>query len=166
MDYAQRTQIRQWIKETFITLGEPNLYGSLEVEFSNRFTARMGDASLNRLTRKTKVRFSVPLWAHATDTQRHETVVHEVCHIVDMLRGGYKIHGAHGASWQALMLKCGILPERCHSVQRPAELERQMTRYSAKCNCRTYMITSQKRTKILSGRVQFRCSFCMAIITL
>ena len=160
MDQAQKNQIHQWLKEIFDFLGESQLYSALKVEFSSRFNRRLGDARRNSVTGATCVRFSVRWWAIIDDVQRHETVVHEACHIVDMVRGGSKANGPHGSSWKELMRRCGVPAERCaKGVKRPAEMKNKVQRHEAKCSCRTLSITSHRRTKMLNGKT-YRCLRC------
>ncbi len=165
MELEQRKQIRQWIMDTLVTLNKVDLYDRLEVTYENSFTRRMGDAWVSRDKTQLRVRFSIPLWALATEAQRKETVVHEVCHIVDMMDNGHRIYGAHGISWGMLMRKCGLAPNRCHTVERPQELKRNVQRFEAKCSCKTFRITTHRRTKMLKGYT-YRCPSCYTNLVL
>lgn len=166
MDITHRQQIRIWIRETLSILGETALENKISVEYNNDFTRRMGDASRDRLAKTYKVRFSIPLWPLATEAQRRETVIHEICHVVDMARGTFHSSEAHGHAWGQLMIQCGLAPKRCHNVNRPAELRNKVQRFEAKCACMTHQITSHKRTKMLANTMRYRCLKCGTPVSL
>ena len=166
MDIAQRQQIRVWIREALQILGETALENKISVEFNNDFTRRMGDASRDRFTKTYKVRFSVPLWPLASETDRRETVFHEICHVVDMARGTFSSREAHGYNWARLMIQCGLAPKRCHNIERPEELKYNVKHFEAKCACMTHKITSHKRTKMLNGTMRYRCMKCGTPVSL
>lgn len=166
MDITQRQQVRKWIKETLQIFGLENLESKLVVLYKSSFTRRMGDASRNISAGTYTVRFSIPLWAFATDLQRKETVVHEMCHIIDMIHGTYNSKEAHGYSWSQLMIKCGFRPNRCMSIKRPDELKRNVKRFEATCLCMTHKLTSQMRTKMLAGLKHYRCLKCNTRVSL
>lgn len=90
---------------------------TLRMEWSNRFTRRMGDALVTSRAHATgRVRFSVPLWPRATPAERRQTVLHELAHVAADLRHGARCK--HGLRWKAVMRELGLEPERCHSVNR------------------------------------------------
>lgn len=53
-----------------------------------------------------------------------ETLVHEVCHLIEWKQRGI---ASHGSAWKALMVRCGYLPRTYHkmdaAVLRPPEKE-------------------------------------------
>lgn len=107
MTYTTRSEIQQVIDETRAKLGYA---GQIPYAFSRRLTTTLGMA--NWL--KHQLTFSAPLWPRATEAERYETIVHEVCHIV--ANGMVRKNCGHGSMWKALMRKCGLAPRRCHTV--------------------------------------------------
>jgi len=81
--------IRCWIRFACERNEVPELAQVVVVEWNPRFTRRLGDAGYSHVTFRATIRLSIPLWPRATDQDRRETVIHEVCHIIV----GYK-HGA------------------------------------------------------------------------
>lgn len=163
MKDEQKAQVDQWIKETLRTLDSEYIFNDLEIEFNDRYIAKMGMARQCNETGALSVHFSTQLWAVANDTQRKQTVVHEICHIVSMDRG---IFDSHGSYWQGLMLQCGHQPNRCTTVQRPDELRNADQRViKAKCKCKTHTITKNRATRIKKGS-SYRCLSCLSPISL
>lgn len=142
------------------TLGHDDL--NIRVEWNGRFTRRMGDAQYHSKRDAGVIRLSSPLWPRATDDQRRQTVIHEVCHVVQdridykksMQLGRTLRSSSHGHGWQMLMLRCGVTPRRCHTVDRTG-----LTPYAAKCACRTHGIGHRMYRNIQRG-AQYRCREC------
>lgn len=165
MNDFQKAQIHHWVKETLAKLNHSHLYDYIKIEFNNNFTRRMGDALWRNSQNNGVVRFSVPLWNIAGEIEQKETVVHEICHIVDAFSNKNWRISPHGLSWRILMLKCGYSGNRCHNVQRPAELKNKVQRFEAKCNCKTYSITKNRLTRIQNGTI-YRCLSCKTPLTI
>ena len=60
---------------------------------------------------KRLIRLSTIAWAHMDEAQRHNTAVHEACHIVSDYDAGYRVK-PHGREWKNLMIRSGANPER------------------------------------------------------
>jgi SprT protein len=126
------------------------------IEWNSRFTRRMGDACIKNGVGV--VRLSRPLWSRATDADHQQTVVHELCHVVQ--RHKYGRHDApHGRIWQHYMRKCGFEPRRCHSVKRD-DLRRQTRKYAARCACQTHEVGAVRARRIVSGTMSYVCKKC------
>jgi predicted SprT family Zn-dependent metalloprotease len=171
--FEDREQAAVWAVEALRLLGREDLLPYLTIEWSTRFTRRMGDAlycwmgetsrrssKMVRLARLNgtgeavaRVRFSVPLWDRASRGQQHETVVHEIAHLVthhEAMLAGKPRPGAHGAEWRAVMRRAGFAPKATHSVNRDG-LARTRKTCVAHCDCRDHAITPAMMRKIGRG---------------
>ncbi len=165
MEKTHLQQINSWIYETLSLFGEHALRKNINIETNKRFVRRLGDAQWLPNKQVGIIRFSENMWPFLSEHERKVTVVHEICHIVDSKRGGSREFGGHGESWQELMIACGLEPNRYAAVRVPAELKRKIKKHEAKCVCRTFMISSIRRTKMLSGD-RYRCKDCMQLLQL
>ena len=110
----------------------PELAQSIIVEWSRRFTRRLGDASYDPISYRARVRLSLPLWPRASEKDRRETVIHETCHCIVKYKHGPFVPD-HGPEWKQAMRNCGIEPLRTHSVDRTGLVRRQ--RRFVLCGC-------------------------------
>ena len=94
------------------------------VEWNQRFTRRMGDASYNPFTYRARIRLSIPLWPRASEQERRETVIHETCHCIVKYKHGPFVSD-HGEEWRQAMRACGVEPLRTHNVDRSGLVRRQ-----------------------------------------
>lgn len=113
---------------------EPVLESHLRIEWSPKFTARVGDARLiphdddrptNRLPKNgwtARVRFSLPLWPKLPLEERDNTVAHELAHLICFVRqltGRLPRHRRehrkpHSKLWRGVMEELGYEPSvRC-----------------------------------------------------
>lgn len=154
--------IMDLVRETLRTLGQGILSDLIQVEWNRSFTGKMGDA---RWRPTPRIRLSAPLWPLASEAERRETVIHEVCHVVDFFLSSvpgtsYKRDGIHGRSWKALMAKCGAEGSRCHNVKRPPEMRRRQARVEMKCGCTmAWSFTSHRLARMTRGR-KYSCPHC------
>jgi len=156
---SMKHAVSVWIGQTLTTLDRLDILDDLKVEWNPRFTSKMGSARIKALAREMSVRFSMPLWPRATPKERRETTVHEVCHIVAYQiawEQGEKIQ-PHGPEWQALMLRCGVQPERTHSVDNKGLSKRK--RINVSCGCQTIDVTPYVAGRMAAG-VTYRCRRC------
>jgi len=105
--------------ECLRTLGMENV--NITISWARRYTRKMGTAETVGIGGR--VRLSMPLWPNASEAERRNTVVHEVCHILTRVRYGPQIDRggrriSHGWRWQSLMIACGERPNRTHNVSR------------------------------------------------
>ena len=127
-----------WMKKAELTVyekleavGRSNV--TVRIEWASRFIAKIGEARIiSHARREGRIRLSMPLWPMAPESERTETVVHELAHILDFLDRGpikpvvarnsrgrltRKREEQHGASWEKWMRKLGYPnPSRCHRV--------------------------------------------------
>ena len=73
---------------------------------ASEWTIHKADNSISSL----QILLSAKLWPYMSEKQRYDTLVHEVCHIVDVFQGN--VYGdPHGPSWAKLMRKMGVTPK-------------------------------------------------------
>lgn len=112
-----RRGIRGWIWFACERNEVPELAQTIIVEWNSRFTRRLGDASYNPYTYRARIRLSIPLWGRASQEDRRETVIHEVCHVVVKYKFNPFI-ADRGPEWKEAMKNCGVTAARTHSVDR------------------------------------------------
>jgi predicted SprT family Zn-dependent metalloprotease len=109
------------------------------------------------------IELSGQLWGRATDAQRRQTIIHEVCHIVANRRSG-KAQG-HSRAWKLCMRVCGLDPKRCHNVD-VGDLRRPFKRRqgSKKCVCgcqdRIHVLGRVRAERLESNPMRFSCRIC------
>lgn len=124
-----------------------------KVDFSNRFTRRMGQCDF----RHRVITLSAPLWPLATPEQRRQTTIHEVAHAVTRDRHG--MVAAHGKEWKAQMVAMGAQPKRTHDVQRDSvRRTRGDTVAMVCCGGTPFRITLKKAHTLLTRGG--RCKAC------
>jgi SprT protein len=154
-------QIRKWIRFACECNEVPELAQVILVGWNARFTRRLGDASYSPRSYRARIRLSVPLWARATEEERRETTIHEVCHVIV----GYKFGPvpSHGSQWKQAMRNCGLKPIPTHNVDRTG-LSRRQRRFVL-IDCPNSGIEKKCRigARVL-GRMrrgtEFRCKVC------
>lgn len=161
INHSMKLAVTRWVGETLKTLDRIDLLPDLQVLWSDRFTSKMGDARWRPLRQKHRVRFSAPLWPRATPKERRETVIHEVCHIVAFQLAFEKSRKIkpHGIEWQDLMLRCGIQPERTHSVSNEGLSKRKRVSISCGCPGKSISVTPYVAGRMAAG-TSYRCRTC------
>ena len=176
--HEDRVKAAEVVLWTLRTLGHEDLIDVIRVEWNSKFTARLGDALYQRSfsargasvtqplkPQKARVRFSIPLWPRASEQERRETVIHEICHIVCSHEAALAGRGkpqAHGWEWKALMRKCGVKPERCHNVDRTG-LKKTRKVIDASCGCGKHDVTPYVAGRIAAG-CRYTCRKCRQAI--
>lgn len=169
-------------KDCFAKFGLNYDYYNVEVSFSKRMTRCAGKAGckfsdlvdpedMPYLTPVDEVdfdrlymKFSCPLWLRATPEQRDETIVHEICHVLDYILNG-KSNG-HNRVWKQLMIKCGYPPKRCHNIDRTG-IARRNKRVAASCPCGNMTsLGSTQAGRLRRGTFAYRCRKCKGDIVL
>lgn len=108
------------------------------------------------------VDFNKILLTENVDTFIHQTVPHEIAHII-----AFKVFGTsgHDRAWKHVMARFGVEPKRCHSYSIENVKKRHVTTFVYKCQCREHTITSIRHNKILKG-ASYRCNQCKTKIVL
>jgi len=187
-DHEARVQAANWAIETLRALGREDLIDHLNIEWNTKFTSRLGDAcyvnvaslpSWRKLPKKynkyiidgivARLRFSAPIWPRANETERYQTVVHEVCHLVTSHEAFLENRPrpeAHGWEWKRTMRRAGVRPERCHHVNTKGLGSKKSRKTEvAHCNCRDHSITPAMARKIGKGHL-YICRDCKAYLIL
>lgn len=159
---------------TLRTLGREDLIPYLWIDWKEAFTSRMGDALYaangQRVRQSSerfridgtiaRIRFSIALWPRATEEQREQTVIHEVCHIVahhEAHLAGRKVSSAHGYEWKAVMRRAGVRPKRCHSVSTKGLGKKTIP---AHCACGEHYVTPLVGGRIIVLQRTYTCGRC------
>lgn len=163
----KREEVRQLVTETLAHLGHSNL--TINIEWKSRFTRRFGDAQYKRTPYPHGIiRFSIPLWERATDEERRQVVIHELCHVVQAAehKQGTFSGGPHGYEWKRLMYKCGVKPERCHKIDR-AGLRRKNVgqQFVIRCGCQVHTLGPVQTKRVKEGTKRYRCVKCKQELT-
>lgn len=158
--YTEEREIRAVFEEVGHELGCLELLARVAIQWSDRFTTRIGDATWSSCGRHL-VRLSQALWPFTSPEERRETIVHEACHIfVFEIHGGGMTIEPHGADWINAMGACGYSsPSIYHHVDRTPILKPKFSVFG-KCACTTHEISSRDARKVFSGQVTYDCSVC------
>ena len=114
------------ITEVCCRCGYPTLDNRITLKWSNRMTSAMGNASRrNMMATNYTIKLSTCLFLRATVEERRQTIVHEVCHILDGIVNNRKM--SHGPTWKAMMRRAGVQPKRCHNVDNTGLRKAQKT---------------------------------------
>lgn len=114
LSLEDQREARQVIDVTFAQLGAPELIKKIVVRWrrmyrdvgASEWTIRKADNSVTEM----QILLSERLWPYMSRKQRYDTLVHEVCHIVDVHRGN--LYGdPHGPTWSTLMRRMGVAPK-------------------------------------------------------
>jgi len=158
VDYLIETRkIVDEVNKTLHRLGCPELIGKIKLEWNTRFKRKVADACYSRL----RIRFAATLWPHMSEHARRNTIIHEVCHIVNRHKDGYK-HSSHSYSWRSLMVKMGIQPNRCtDNIDTFAlGISKRRKRYRVKCGCKDGTWIGQiQYNRMLKGTI-YKCQVC------
>jgi len=141
----------------------PNL--CIKIQFNKRFTNRMGDARYFKRGQYGLTRYSQPLWPRADRTERDNTVIHEVCHVVADFKYPELVRrqGIHGDIWQTLHRICGAEPMVRHNVCNNG-LRKQVKKYRVKCDCPTGVIITANRLSRMRKGTRYICNKCKCVI--
>lgn len=175
VDYEERQRVAGLVLD-LIRAHAPELEATLRIEWSARFTSRLGDAMLvtpegaanharraRRTSRKpiepvARLRFSIPIWPRATRDDRDATVAHEVAHLVTMQR--HPGAAAHGRAWQSVMLEMGYTPNRTHSIDTRGLRRRDRgSRVAFECRAcaKVYRVSKRHAADHARGARRFFC---------
>ncbi|TLX59592.1 SprT family zinc-dependent metalloprotease [Stutzerimonas nosocomialis] len=109
------------------------------------------------------LRFNAQLYEQNREHFLHQTVAHEVAHLVAHQLFGPHIR-PHGEEWQLIMRGVYELPpDRCHTYEVP---RRRGTRYLYRCDCaeQEFAFTAQRHALVAKGR-RYICRRCRATLT-
>jgi predicted SprT family Zn-dependent metalloprotease len=158
MDFANEHKIAvNLVSLVCSSLSFPDLTNNITVIWNNRFTWKMGEAWWDGKTGVVKL--SKPLWPRATEVQRREIVIHEICHIIVGAKYGSAGWGKpHGKIWKDLMRQCGEKGDRTHTVDRTG-LKRTGKKHRIECGCHVWFVGSTIYKRLISGK-KYICPKC------
>lgn len=108
------------------------------------------------------ISFSQPVFKAVNADSRVDTVIHESCHIVDIVRNGPRRNNrdGHGPAWQNLMRECGIAPNAKMTESIPS------LQAIATCpKCKTASTASIKLVRWMQNGGSGVCRKCAAELT-
>lgn len=155
-----KRNVAEWVRWTLETLGHSSLADDIDVQWNSRFTAKLGDAKF--CPGSSRVRFSTPIWPRATERERRQVVIHEICHIIvahEAHMNGLHRRKSHGHEWQRAMVRCGVPAERTHSVDTSGLSKRKRDRIPISCGCQDFLVTKYVAGRIAAGS-DYRCKRC------
>jgi SprT protein len=117
-------EVHEWIKYACECNGNDDIADKIRLKWSNRMTSAMGIASFDPKTQVYTIKLSVPLFKRATEEQKRQTVIHEACHIVEVVNRGYVDWNgrvvyprmSHGPYWAKAMRNADCKPDVYHKV--------------------------------------------------
>lgn len=119
-----------------------------------------------------KVSFNAPMLRENLEDMLHETVAHELAHIVVYYR--WDLAGRprprprpHGSQWQRIMRHWfKVEPSRLHAYNTSTTNAKRQSRWAAECGCTTHHITTTKQMNIAMGKTQYFCRACSGELVL
>lgn len=111
---------------------------------------------------KNEIRLNTELLYTHWDDMLHNTVPHEVAHIVAGQQYGFRIK-PHGGEWALCMIALGLEPTRCHNYEvKKARVHKRPFVYT--CDCQEHHVTALLHRRMLSGRT-YHCNTCKGRLT-
>ncbi|MBB3104968.1 SprT family zinc-dependent metalloprotease [Azomonas macrocytogenes] len=107
-----------------------------------------------------RLRFNTQLYLENKEHFLHQTVAHEVAHLVAHQLFGPRIR-PHGKEWQQIMRGVfDLTPARCHQYQ---VARRKSRRYIYRCECpdRDFAFSARRHALVAKGH-RYRCKQCNA----
>lgn len=131
----------------------------VKVSWNSRLKTCMGVALLF----SDQIHLCPSLWPLATEAQRRETVLHELCHLVATKQYGHR--AGHKEPWKKLMCRLGLVPNRLHTVPVPPRKGTYM--FSCSCPDKVHYVGKLKAERRLLPQVSlFTCLLCKSSIQL
>jgi len=150
------SELRYWVRKTCEQNAVPDLAEKIKIEWSNRMTSSMGCAQRTRDGVYT-IKLAAKLWCRATRPEQIETVVHETCHCIESVENNRM---THGQTWRQCMLRCGVYPRRCHTVDTTG----LKIRWLYACDCGKHELSTRLHNSIKQGRSR-HCKKCKGNLT-
>lgn len=125
--------------------------------------ARAGEAHFFRMGDYVnyRIRLNNCMLTREGEEAQHQTIGHEVAHIVASIY--FNDNCKHDHRWKAIMLKFGLKPERCHNYNVEGLVRRQKT-LDYKCACGVqYKLTQTIVNKMKRGQTRV-CSQCKRVV--
>jgi len=141
-------QLQYWLDKARIAFGELPHFDL--VYFAKGKTAGFWRAYRESYGRRHALEFNVEAIENHFEDMVQNTIPHEIAHMID-----FHLHGrssGHGRRWQAIMLKLGVQPKRCHTMQLSSARRTKQFRYVAQCGTEIWLST-QRHNKVQRGSI-------------
>jgi predicted SprT family Zn-dependent metalloprotease len=145
-------QIKIWIDKACHANNALSIRNKIKFKFCKSMTRSFGLA----YTQSYFIKFSSPLWERASTKDKKQVVIHEVCHIIASHKHGNDIKD-HGNEWATCMVKAGVKPDRCHTVDTTG-LTKQYVKYAIACACAAVWTSHIKASQV--KRKKLKCNKC------
>lgn len=157
--------------QTCQILGVPQFVEMIDVVISHKMQTSLATASMKRNGDKREyiLKINERLWIRASDEEKRNTLIHEICHLVEFYNYDkiQRTRAGHGPVWESYMRKCGLNPycERFHNVY-CHDLKRAQHKWDASCLCGKHKISTTKARRIMENRQQYICRRCGSRVTI
>ena len=140
--------------------GRPDIMDRIRWKWSARLTSSMGNASKRGGDEKYTIKLSTPLFDRADYATCRQTVIHEVCHVIDGIVNGVRM--SHGYGWKHCMARAGVPADRCHTVSNAGLVKRYV--YTCPNGCHEFRLSTVLHNKIRRGQRRV-CNKCRSAIS-
>lgn len=140
--------VNGWVMEALRLLGSTLTPPEVQWTWNPKLRSTAGRAIMGRQ------RIELNPHVFSVDEAREElrrTVFHEVCHLEAHRKIGFR-EPAHGPTWQDLMRRVGLAPDRCHTLERGVRRVRRRS-YPLACEVcgKTVEVGAVRLRRILRG---------------
>ena len=105
------------------------------------------------------IRYNLAMAAQQPDRFIHETVPHEVAHVVVNVCWGRT--RPHGDEWRSVMSHFGFeKASRCHEFEVEKLASRSQRRWPYRCSCTTHQLSTTRHNRVLRQQQQYLCRKC------
>lgn len=112
-----------------------------------------------------EIRLNPILLSENSDAFINEVIPHEYAHLLTFALFG-RVQ-PHGKQWQMMMEQVMQLPaKRTHQFATENSQTRQYQRFTYQCSCQTHSLTSIRHNRLQSGKVEYHCRKCGALLVL
>lgn len=113
---------------------------------------------------KNEVGFNIDIMEKVSSEEFHQTIVHEVCHKINMKLYPNSKQG-HGPEWKYVMQMMGARPDTYHKFDVSAAKKNQIKLFHYNCSCgKVFKLTANLHNKISRGNNRI-CLTCHSLIT-
>lgn len=144
-----------------------DLFPKIEIAFNHRLRTTLGTATVYYGPARGLIHLSSEVFLTAKLSEKKETVIHELAHVVTNLNYGRQM--GHGREWKTTMKALGYPDaKRCHSA---FVRKNKCSKYKLKCRKCAITIEIHKKTRtsmiknIKSGRKRYWCKKCKSIFS-
>lgn len=112
-----------------------------------------------------EIRLNPILLSENSDAFINEVIPHEYAHLLTFALFG-RVQ-PHGKQWQMMMEQVMQLPaKRTHQFATENSQTRQYQRFTYECSCQTHSLTSIRHNRLQSGKAEYHCRKCGALLVL